>query len=158
MKTKRSILVLGVMALICGVHLQAETGEARTPAEEREMVLPEGVSAPQVVRLMRMSDEELASLRKAVEFVESLDEEERQAMRRAIGEMRRGEVSRSGEAERGGPGQGRGQLREEWQAFREAYEKDGSSLEDLPPAERRALFREYIREQRGSKQRMRDER
>lgn len=150
MKTKKTILIYATAVLIGfgGSSLLGESDQSVDSEEpSREMILPEGVSAPQVVRLLRMSDEELASLRSAVEFVESLDEQERQEMRRTIAEMRRSEVSGQGQAERGTPGQARGPLRAEWQNFRETFEQEGASLEDLPPAERRALFREHLRQQ-----------
>ena len=149
MKTTKNPLVylLAILLALTSASVWAETETRSSDARTADLELPEGVRAPQVVRLMRMSDDELASLRKAVEFVESLEDEQRQEMRRAIGEMRRSEA-RSREAARDGTGEQRGQLREEWQTFREEYEKDGESLRDLPPAERRALFRQHLREQR----------
>ncbi|MCH8540597.1 MAG: hypothetical protein LAT58_07480 [Opitutales bacterium] len=171
MKYYRLLTILGLCVLWMSSGLLAKTEEPKRAAgAEDRMELPEGVKAPQVVRLLRMSDEELASLRKAVEFVESMDGEEKIALRRTIGELRRSEVSRSKEAERGRTGRSeveRGPLREEWQTFRKKYEKDGKSLRDLSPAERRSLFREHLSEQkeprsheaaRGEHQRKKDQR
>ncbi|MCH8475466.1 MAG: hypothetical protein LAT55_09590 [Opitutales bacterium] len=171
MKHYKLITILGLCALWMTSGLSAESEEANEAAETSAQVeLPEGVTAPQVVRLLRMSDEELASLRHAVEFVESMDEEEKGELRRTIGQLRRSEARRSGETrrERGERAEPEaGPLREEWQAFREQYEEDGESLEDLSPVERRALFREHLREQRetrgreagpGQRQRQEDQR
>ena len=111
-----------------------------------EPSLPEELSGPQVVRLLMMSDEELDRLEAAIHYVRDLSAEEKASLREQVREYRQEFRSRGGEGREGGETRrsvDRGELREEWQAFREALEEAGVDPEDLPRERRRQMFRRF---------------
>lgn len=131
-----SLFPITLLVTLLALPVFSRGGESPTWPE-----IPPEASAPHVVRLLQMSDEDLTRLQASVDYVQSLSTEEREALRGEIRTLREREAALRERPT--GDREGVNRMRQEWQAMQEDLEAAGIAWNALRPEQRRHLFRIY---------------